>query len=292
MQKLSDNQSTNTWLMPVHGVILMLMLSMVMPVWAGDVAMITYIRPNTDFTAFDRHGYEKILTLYGTVQDGDQITVRRGYMTLMMDKTIDTIKFGETKTVKGTGPDNGMIAAASNWFRSLWQSENKKAFLVAKGGTKLSLMMPMLEGKNAKIVANIRSLDLAWIGGEAPYTVQLDQKRNGDWFEVEKDVTSALSITLKKHVFRSNNLYRIVIRDATENEEETVDENFMVVASSPTLSDNLPKTQTWKAYGLAKQGEQWIFEAYQEVLKVRRHDVEYTLASTIKNGLILGKAPE
>ncbi|MEK8018394.1 MAG: hypothetical protein VSS75_016110 [Candidatus Parabeggiatoa sp.] len=292
MPKLSENKSNDTWFMPVRGVILVLMLFMVMPVWAGTVMVSHTDGPYNSISLNEEKG--KVAP--GVVlKKGDMITVhkRNSSVKLTGESKAVTITYSQNNpyTVKGGEIKGGFVESfietISNWFVSLWKSEQNGTTAVIRGAGG-RLMIPMLEGKNAQIVAKERSLHLAWIGGKAPYTVQLSQKLMGDWSQVGKyEVTNSISTTLKRHNFRLYNSYKIVVRDATKSERGTVSEIFTVVAS-PTVPDNLPQTKTWEAVGLAIQGNQWIFEAYQQVAGIRKNDAEYAHASMVKNGLIAG----
>jgi len=207
MSKLNDNKSDYTWLMPMRCVIFVLMWFMAVPVWAGTV-MINQINGNS-CDSISLNGKMGKVAPGVPLKKGDVIKVhKRGCSVKLIDESkpvIITYDKNNHYTVKGgeASPKGGFITTVSDWFVSLWQSKQYGTTAVVRGVGVPSLMMPMLEGQNAKIVAKERSLHLAWIGGKVPYTVQLCQIKNGRWFEIGKEVTYAFSTTLKNRLFVS-----------------------------------------------------------------------------------------
>jgi len=286
MQNACDNKLGSTWLIPVRGVFLVLMCFLVMPVWA-TVAIIIDMTPNASFKVVDRYGHSKQLQFFDEVQEGDNITVKSGSITLMMDKQTATINAGESKTVKSSGPDKGIITAFAGWIRSLWKSEQEGTFLVTKGG---KLRMPLLTKtlKRARnLVAGQRELHLGWIGGQSPYTVEVIQIY--PYRVVLTKEVEETSVTLKSHLFSDNSSYQIVVTDASGAKVVGV---FTVVTETklppyPTAiqKNSSKETKTGYAGFLAAQNKKWFLEAYQYVADI----TEFEEASLVEKALREGR---
>jgi hypothetical protein len=276
-------KSNCTWFMPVQSVFLALMLLATTPVWAAsDAAMISDIQRGTTFKAFDRYNRSKKLGLYDVVQEGDRIRVFTGSITLMKAKVIDTIKAGETKEVRGSGPDDGMVTAIAKWFRGLLKAEREGTFLVSRGG---QLKMWLLKQKTPRnLVAGKRELHFGWTGGESPFQVILKEKKPTKAYKEIKEIKvkaltrekETTSVTLTTYNFLAKHRYRIQVIDARNNKIEGV---FSVVAKkdlpkfSPISKHSPPKVRESYAVFLKNHGKKWIFEAYQHVADIKNSSV-------------------
>lgn len=259
-----------------------------------------------DGTATDyllkRQGKEQSIALFMPLLANDIIIIKN------KRHTVQLILQGETQPVTVSYSDSpftvqptGKVPGKADNF---WES-TKKFFSywftitqpnvpkpVHSKGTELS--MPLLEKQNirkpALLTAGKRALSVAWLGGKAPFQVQLATSQKKVLFTVQTEKTS---VTLPQFSFETDKAYRITIKNVEAPDwQRAMIRGFQVIAHRPESDElknaHLPRRtrQTLQAAWLAKQhGKQWSFEAYQLAAGVKN----YAPAQALQEALIWGR---
>jgi len=219
------------------------------------------------------------------------------------DGKFKTLKYADTQekpyivTAATHSPNlvNGVMNTVSVWFNRLWKNDIQTQPLHVLDGDAGTPPMSMyvFKGKNAKLIAGVRELHLAWYGGKSPYQIQVFQigAKKRLWDEKE---SATIEITFKKQQFTAGR-YQVVV---TDTQGKDVVAEFTAVTDAPSQDSkeaqaieqsNLPaqSKKTLLAVLLAKQ-EGWYFEAYQRVASI----TGYYPAQLVKQGLERGKPQE
>lgn len=258
-----------------------------------------------DGTASDyllkRQGEEQAIALFMPVFSDDIIIIKNKQHSLQL------FLQGETQPVTVSYPESPFTVQATGKVPSrldnFWES-TKKFFSywftitqpnvpqpVHSKGTELS--MPLLEKqsifKPAILTAGKRALSVAWVGGKAPYQIQLATSQGKPLLTVETEKTS---VTLPEFPLETGKAYRITIKNVDAPDWQKIIRGFQVVAHRPESDEltniHLPEKtrQTLQAAWLAKQhGKQWSFEAYQLAVSIKN----YAPALALQEALIWGR---
>ncbi len=269
----------------------------------------TFTCQSSDFVLI-RKGQEKPLpvSLYGTLQTGDQIHVFRegcSITLLLNDNERVTVDYATTKVQPYPVPTvdvpsktivGNMIEFASNWLNELSQPRQEDSIDIGARGRELAI--PLLVKNNAKLVAGKNTVYLAWKGGKLPYwlKVQRNHRPAENW---EATTINATTIALKKPDFelQPNTYYWVRLKDSLENEvimRFEVVTDLQMSQSAKTEEQAIRESRiderikrTLRAAWLAKPGKEWRFEAYQQVAG----EDNYRPALLIKEALEAGKQP-
>jgi len=151
------------------------------------------------------------------------------------------------------------------------------------------LSMPLLANikQRAVLAAGKRVLHLQWHGGEAPYQVQVKQRRKQLW-EVATEKTQVETIPID---FEAKRAYKVIITDAGGGlfigGFRAVDANQM--PKNSTLSESEQEDnevyQTLLATWLASQEKgKWRFEAFQRAAQISHKVAELLRQALAKGG--------
>ena len=254
----------------------------------------------TDYQ-LEQQGEEKPISLYMPLFPNDIITIKN------KQHTIQLVLQGETQpvtvsyqnspfSVKPTGkvpgkPDN--LWQSTQKFFSYWFTITQPHVPQSVHGKGTELAMPVLEKQNifkpARLKAGKRALSVGWIGGKAPYQVQLATAQGKTLLSVTAENTF---VKLPEFHFETGKAYRITINNADAPDWQKIIRGFKVVAQCPEYpaelkNAHLPENthRTLQATWLAKQhGNQWSYEAYQWIVNVKN----YAQAQALQNALVLG----
>jgi hypothetical protein len=156
-------------------------------------------------------------------------------MVSVMMIPVEGVVAQQTNSVAASrGVNQGLINAAKRWWGNLWSSTRKmKKYVTVTKGRVQSLAMPLLTNTPQKLVTGKTKLYLGWIGGKAPYTV-----------EVRKRLVTPISKTLTKEEIKEdeNNFIEIPINlvegiytvEVLDANKKSVQARFEVVSSLPS----------------------------------------------------------
>lgn len=290
-----DKFMWDRWLLLCRGGLLMVFFLM-MPVYVtAQEKTVGYIN---DFTGNDGVDFsitranlplklEKSLPL----QKGDEIKILTptGKIDVQLGNSSKTVTVQNTPYIVPDStplPETGFFAVVFGQLGKLVGLDIFKVKLaIARGGPEddcsqsEDVSIPLLDGKEVKLVEGYRKLAIGWRGGKQPYTVSLvavdDQAKKNDWIKPEiKDPDpnrcqmTWKEVTFEPWKFEKDRRYSVTVTDTLGRQKTGT---FKVVATSekPVYLKEIPNTSPHlKAMWLVgdnNKNQGWQLEAYQEV---------------------------
>lgn len=267
--------------------------------WAKpDVGWIESINGNPTAVQIMRDGKALAAIQFLPIQAGDRITIRDDVTTV--DVTYGhggTLQVAPQKPVTVSKQDRAVPNVASNlmnWLVSTATMERKKPGVVSATSRELggdeNLSMPLL-ANNSTVISGARSLALAWLGGKAPYQLEILRR------DTRSSVVQVKNIPGRNFVIRVDlpvGTYELLLIDSNGVtwREKLAAKPEDRLPSSPKELTQLPEqlqkilVASWLA---TIENGQWAVEAYSRVVELERLNVPGSVS--LKAALEAGNMP-